>query len=863
MLRRVVGDDTRLPFLALASLRSHFMRQPVLTLLTGFVIALSVALVLAVGLSFQSVEQTLSRSADALRGRADLEVTAGAVGMPEDLLGPVSEVPGIAAAAPVIETSVRLSGGPKDGRALRILGVDLLADQSVRSYTVLQRSLHVLDPLLLVAKSDSVIISEILARDLGVSEGDTFRVRLDFGERTLAVRGLLAAGGMADAYAGQLVVMDVYALQALLDRRGSLDRIDLVLTPGAKAADVRAAVAAKILGIATVRQPDPGNQLAGAAIAALRFLAGVIAVVGVLISALLSYAAVAASVDRRTRAFALFRAAGLEAKEIHRLVYFDSLMVGVGGVIVGTPLGLWLSRLFAAVFSQTSAWLSGIEISPAAVSPGVLLIGGGVGIGVSQLSAVLASRRSTRLAPHEAIASGRGLGLVGEGAVGRRAWGSALAALCAWIIVWKAPVPIAGTVRAGALFALGIVLLWTSTGPFLAIVLPLLKAGAERFAPGIGRVAGGSLLMRLNQTRIAVVSIAALIATVSSLWIVAVSMVETFDKATSTNGGAVIRAADSDDWQITPLTRDTVEAVAGTPGVQGVFQHYMSEILYRGETVQINASTPDVLANHRGLELLERIGPDEEVVRALQDGGIIVYEAFQRRFGVKLGDSIELDTPHGEHGFTVVGVRPAYQTGSSGGIQMDLATYDRYWTRPGVSNLVVWTTGLQKDVLDEIQKKVGGTQNLFFMSGADVDRVARNTLGRFSSLIYALLALVALLAGGAVVNLLVGASKDLRADVALLQCLGASHGQLSRLVLVEGLTIGLAGVLSGFMLAGVFAAELGALVTGEFGWAISWRLRPAELCVLGVGTAAVSALIGLAAATRIRRGASWNALAPE
>src|SRR5262245_18930930 len=200
------------------------MRQPVLTLLTTLVIGLSVALVIALSLSSRSVEEALTRSESALRGNADLEVTAGAVGMPENLLDTITGIAGVSTAAPVVETTVRISGGPRDGQALRILGVDLLADQSVRSYTVIQRNLHVLDPLLLVAKNDSVILSQVLADRLGVKEGDSFRVRSSVGERPLMVRGLLAPGGVGDAYAGQVAVMDVYALQALLGRQGWLDR---------------------------------------------------------------------------------------------------------------------------------------------------------------------------------------------------------------------------------------------------------------------------------------------------------------------------------------------------------------------------------------------------------------------------------------------------------------------------------------------------------------------------------------------------------------------------------------------------------------------------------------------------------------
>ena len=865
VLRRLSGDDSRTAFLMLASLRSHLMRQRVLTLLTMLVIGLSVALVIALSLSSHSVEMALTRSASALRGSADLEVTAGAVGMPESLLEAISGVTGVVAAAPLIETTVRVSGGPRDGQAIRILGVDLLADQSVRSYTVIQRSLHVTDPLMLVAKSDSVILSEALVKQLGVAEGDSFTVRSSFGERPLVVRGLLAAGGVGDAYAGQVAVMDVYALQALLERQGWLDRIDLVLDPKCNAAETQAAVAAKVDGIATVRRPDPGEYgLAGAAISTLRFIANLVTLVGVLVSALLCYAAVAASVDRRTRLFALLRAAGLETRRIRRLVYLDSLAVGIAGVVVGIPLGIWLSRGLAGVFSRTSDLLEGIEIKPPSVSLLVLLLGAAVGIGVSQISAALAARRSTRLPPHAAIASGRGLYSEANSRPPGLAWISTAILLVTWLVFWVAPIPVSSTYRAAILFVLGTALLWTAVGPLLAVLLPLFRAWVERLTPGIGRVAIGSLSMRLNQTRIAVASIAALLATTSSLWILVVSLAETFDRSVSTRGGAVITANDMIDTRNSDVLKEsTVRKIGETPGVSAIFRHYLAHVIYRGEDVGLNASSSKVLAERRGFDLTERVGSDLEVARALESGGVIIFDAFQRHFGVNLGDLIELDTPHGRRGFPVVGIRPTSQTGRAGGIQMDIATFDRYWSRPGVSNLIVWTSGVQQEVLDEIQRRAGGDQALFFVRGDQMDRVAQDILGRYSRLVYGLLTLVVLMAGAAVAGLLGGASKDLRADMALLQCLGASRSQLLKLVLVESSSVGLAGILAGLAMAFIFDTVLGAILSEEFGWIISWKIRPADLTLLVVGSIGTSALIGLVAAVRLQRGVEWNSLTPE
>ncbi len=232
--------------------------------------------------------------------------------------------------------------------------------------------------------------------------------------------------------------------------------------------------------------------------------------------------------------------------------------------------------------------------------------------------------------------------------------------------------------------------------------------------PGIGRVAVGSLLMRLNQARIATASIAALIGTTMSLWILTTSLAETLDLSISTNGGATITANDFLDQQYRELLRaDIVRLIADSPGVEAVFEHYISQTIYRGETIRINASTSRVWAERRGFDLLQRAGPDPEIVRGLQAGGVIVYDSFQRHFGVNLGDLIELDTPQGKRSFPVVGVRPAYQTGSAGGVQMDLAIFDQYWPRRGVSNLVVWTKGTEQRVLDELQLRAGTIQPVF------------------------------------------------------------------------------------------------------------------------------------------------------
>jgi len=862
MSRGPVGDGSRLGFLALASLRSHLIRQPVLAALTTLTIALNVALVVALGESSRGVNEALERAGRALRGHADLEITAGPAGMPESILDQITSIPAVATAAPVVESVVRISGGQSDGRALRILGVDLLADQAVRDYKVLHRDLRVLDPLALVARNDSIVISEILARQLGLTDGGTLRVRSSSGEHDLIVRGVLVAGGIADAYAGQLAIMDVYALQAMISRVGFLDRVDVVLKSGTRPDDVEAAVGIKTQGIATVRRPNQDNSLVNAAVSTLTFTASVIALVGTLVAGLLSYAAIAASVDRRSRLFALFRAAGLVSGQLIHLVYIDSLIAGLAAVSIGIPLGLRLSTVFGSVFSSASSFISKVDIRTAQTSIGVLLVAGAVGIGISLLSARIAARRLVRLSPHEALTGGRGLAFHENEGSSLPRWRAVVSVVAAYFALKIAPFPMPTTWRATLTVALGIGLLWATLELLLRTVLPLARATLEWMSPGVGRVAVGGLLLRLNQTRIATASIGVVVATTSSIWIVITSLVNTIDTQVATRGGAIVAASDTADSRSgTVLREDTVQRIASTPGVDAVLRQYVTEIAFRDQTIRVSAVTSDVLAERMGLSLREPLDRDREVVSGLQRGGVLVYEAFQRRFGVSIGDSVVLNTPKGQHEFPIVGVVYRYDAGSAGGVRMDLSTFDRYWPRPGTTMVVVWGRGEERARLEAVRQAAGDLQPLFIYPASEVG--PHTILKRYSRLVSALLGLIALLAGIAVANLLVSSANDLRGDMALLQCLGASRRRIASIALAQGLSVGVAGVFSAAMLTGLLAPPLKAILTDQFGWSIAWSIHAPELALLGAATVVASALIGLAMGTRLRRTISWSALAPE
>src|SRR3984957_35359 len=92
-------------------------------------IVLGVAVFVGMHTANQSVLAAFHETIDRIAGTTQLQVSAGEAGFDEDGLDKVRSLPGVRAAAPVIEAPVSVGG-----TSLLILGVDMLGDRSLRNY---------------------------------------------------------------------------------------------------------------------------------------------------------------------------------------------------------------------------------------------------------------------------------------------------------------------------------------------------------------------------------------------------------------------------------------------------------------------------------------------------------------------------------------------------------------------------------------------------------------------------------------------------------------------------------------------------------------------------------------------------------
>jgi putative ABC transport system permease protein len=202
--------------------------------------------------------------------------------------------------------------------------------------------------------TDGVVVSEVLARTLGVGRGETIRLATPSGERSFPIMGVF----YDYATDGGKVVMD----RALYRRlwKDDTTTVIAIYTASGEAERVRRSLAARmdeITGGEGRLIVISNGELKAEILAifdrtftvtyALEFIAVVIALLGI-VNTLLT------SVLERQRELATLRAVGASERQIGRLILWESCYLGLLGAVLGLAGGGLLSVLLIEVINKQS-----------------------------------------------------------------------------------------------------------------------------------------------------------------------------------------------------------------------------------------------------------------------------------------------------------------------------------------------------------------------------------------------------------------------------------------------------------------------------------------------------------------------------
>lgn len=824
-----------------------------LACLTAIAIGACVALAVSLEVASRSIRTELRGTAQAISGRSDLRVGGWGSAIPESLLDEIRRIDGVASAEPVARHRFRIATDPMAGEPLEVIGVDLLAERPIHDYAFDSSRLVTPDPLRLIAEPEALIVTGAFRERTGVAIGDEIRVRAPAGDRTLVVRGVLESSGLARAYAGQIAIMDVFALQDLVGPPGFLQLIAVDVAPDADPARVREAIEERTRGVASVAPEGGESGGLERSLEVVQLGVAVVVAMGMGVALMLAYGTAALSTERRAAEFALLRVAGLEARRVRAIVVIDTLVMGAMATSVGFPLGVLLARPTTRAFSGIGALFARGEIEPAA--PGWITLAAGllVGLVVSGLGASLPARSASRKRPLDVLQRAR------LGATERLRPGGWVAFAILLLVGAAAPLP--AIARAAWLAVAAVGLVRSGVRRWLPRLMGAASGALERALPGVGYLVGIAATARPLQASIAISAIAGLLGAVAAIAIVIASLARTVDDwmAGGFIGDATLRSTGPFAISAEVIQPETIERVLGVPGVLGVTRFTGLAVRYQGVDVGIISREYAAAARYERARGRRLLGEDE--LRGIAAGGAVATEPFLRSFGLHVGDQIALDTPQGGRSFPIVASRPNLDPTPS--ISLDREIFERYWPSPGVYQLRVWTDQPSGPVLDAIVRAVEDLQPLYPVDYANRSRWGSDLAARFDNLLHVVSALVAGIGGVALLNLLAGSVSERRRDLMLLHAAGASRLQLGAVVALDALAIAALGGLLGLATAFVLAGPLIGTVEEAYGWRLDRHIPWIEIsiqCTSVIAIGSLAAMIPLRAALRRVRP---ELLAPE
>ncbi len=803
-------------------------------------VALGLAVVGAVHLSTKSAVASFARNLDLLEGHSDFHVQGSGFPLHEEWLQEFAWFWEFGTMTPLLAGRARTT----DGTRLRVYGVDLIGDAAVRDYfRADDRPPHGegedrrADPFKGQLRTDAflrllqedlrqILVPEDLAAALDLQVGSGMELSIGGRKWHLQVGSILDRLGIAGAFGGNLIIMDIATAQDVLGKPGVLDRIDFTLHDSEQEAPV-SRVEKQIAGRLTLHRKGELSRQSSRMLGSFQLNLRVLSYLALMVGVLLIYNTVSLSTISRRSEVAVLRALGTSSRVILALFLAEALLLGLVGAAAGVLAAPLLSSFAQELVGRTvGEFYGGGALGPTGgrLEPGVLITLACVGIGVAILSGLRPAWGATRLAPVEVLREGswagggfrhyRGLVIT-----------SAVSLLLGCILSFGRAlngIPLFGYMACflfTAGFALGALpamhvalrlarkLIFSSVGVEARLALRQLQGNTSRVI-----LAVVSLMIAASMFVGVATMVGSFRATVQA-WIHQTFVADLFVRAAGTSGG---------EWE-SPLSVGTISGIEGISEVEAVGTFRGGTIHWQGVPVTLAGAGFQVLEKH-GRLLFADSRPSAQIVRRarLRDS-VLVSEPFSRRFGVARGDGIRLRTPSGPRDVEVEATYFDYSS-DRGAIVMDRSLFGELFGDRRADTLAVYLRpGADADIVsDKIRTGFPG-QRLSIQPTSELRAAALEVFDRTFRITYGLELIALIVAVLGVTNTLAGLILERRGEFSVLRFLGALRQQIRRITLTEAAMLGVAGCLLGLALGLVLSLLLIYVINLQsFGWTIQF-----------------------------------------
>ena len=812
---------------------------------------LSVALVVAVFLSIRLANRSAVASfegfANGVGQGSDAMVRAEVGALDETLLPGLNTLRDAAWIRPIIEGSFTKV---RPFEPYQIIGTDLVGIGNSLSPGAPQQEQNATDPAIQARFFESihnpraVMITAALAKSERLTPGGTLRGFVNDHAVELKVAGILRDAPNRPALQRNLLVMDLPAAQALLGRPGQLDRLELGLREGGSLQKLDSELRGMLPRGWVMEAPEQRASSGKTMTAAFRFNLTILSLIALAVGAYLLFQAFDATVNRRRETWATLQALGCEPSRILRFVLGEAALLGTIGSLAGVGLGWLLAQAAVRGVSRTVSALYGASSATHAnLEPLEAVLAGCLGFLVCLVAAWIPASRAAHTPPVQLLARGsetrptKWVFFTMAGLVMTLA-GVGLAFLPTLPpgVAWHAYAASMLVLLGGSLASVGL--------------MPLMGSMGTMVSGWNARLALRPLRRPTGRHGFAAAALAVAVGMATGMGV----MVRSFESTVQTWISGNLRA----DLYLAPLgsagaasqhrlAGSLVDELAGNPAVLAADRFQIMPLHLRGQETFIGAGDFPVLATHGNLALLSGEPPPAILLKARRDGtadaGALASETFSRRFGIRVGEGLEIPTVDGSRHLTIRAIYADYGN-ERGSLIVDRPVFQAWFHDDRCASVALYLKpGQDREAVARHLSEIH--PGLQVRSNADLRTQVSAIFKQTFAITYALEIIGLAVAIAGLAQGLMGLAIARRGEIWTLRAMGASSGEIAGVLLGEGLGVTLAGTLGGMGIGLVLAQILVRVLNPQvFGWTLRFSMPWGFLALL-LGLSLVAATAAL------------------
>ena len=707
-----------------------------------------------------------------------------------------------------------------------------------------------------LGSADEAWVAASFAKLRGLGIGDTLDLAIDDRIETIRIAGLLENDPTQPQVPENLMLFDLPGLQKLLARPASLTRIEVRVPSGADRESQLGRVRSQISALAEEKRwlletPDERMSSSQAMTAAFRLNLTVLSTLALLVGVYLILQALEAAVVRRRKEIAILRSLGVTATQIRRAWFFEALVLGIFGTMLGLVLGWSAAQLTVGNIAKTvSALYHETTTRAAGWHSGEAMFAAAFGIAASLVAGWLPARDAATTPPVQSL---RGVERNGGPRLLRSPWLGVALIIFGWMFCQVPPLVTdsGGKVPLGGYLA---ALSWLTALSILCSVLfrPVGQWLSRRKNAGpSSRYAASQLRQPSGRHRLTAAGLVVAVGMAAGMGI----LVHSFEGTLS----GWIRQMLKADLYVAPagtgsassegtLSEVTWQSLSKDPDVAGVDVIRRYSINVDGRRSVLAGS--EYADHERSLRLSWRQQPDDphpDSLKQLTPDGhhpAWVSESFAIRFDQQRGDFIELPTPSGVQRVEITGVYIDYHN-ESGTVLVNRRFSAEWFGDDRAINSMAAFLKPDTDIDKVRQRWTSEHPSLVIRTNTRLRTEALRVFHQTFAVTHALEAIGIAVAVAGLALTLASLMIERRSEVMTLKQLGMTRRQLAKATAIESVGIAGVGTAVGLLLSLALGYVLIYVVNRQsFGWTLQFAIPWLTFVALALVTLLTSALVG-------------------